>query len=127
MVAFFTESHDAVVSRDVVLHEKRAIAAGNEAATSLKEYVSHVHRLRASDNQVVGCVAIEIDVEHVDLLRAYGVVASTSLANMTEHVRFTGGKGAASGMPRARRCVVGVVRGAVPSPGHARSTTRNGI
>jgi hypothetical protein len=41
-VAFFAESHDAVVSRDVVLHEKRAIAAGNEAAVSLQEYVSHV-------------------------------------------------------------------------------------
>jgi hypothetical protein len=94
-VAFFAESHDAVVSRDVVLHEKRAIAAGTEAAASLKEFVSHVHRLRASDNQVVGCVAIEIDSLQVDLLRAYGVVASTSLANMTEHVRFTGGKGAA--------------------------------
>jgi hypothetical protein len=94
-VAFFAESSDAVVSRDIVLHEKRAIAAASEAAASLKDYVSHVHRLRASDNQVVGCVAIEIDSLQVDMLRAYGVVACTSLTGMTEHVRFTGGKGAA--------------------------------
>ena len=52
-VAFFADSDDAVVSRDVVLHEKRAIARSRVAALDLQEYVSHVHRLRASDNQDV--------------------------------------------------------------------------
>lgn len=94
-VAFFADSDDAVVSRDVVLHEKRAIARSRVAALDLQEYVSHVHRLRASDNQVVGCVAIEIDPEHIDQLKEWGVVASTNFAGMTEHVRFSHGKGAA--------------------------------
>ena len=94
-VALFAELDDAVVSRDAVLHEKRAILGGCEAAGDLKNYVSHVHRLRASDNQIVWCVAVEILSEHADDLRAYGVVARMSLSGMTEHVRFTGGKGAA--------------------------------
>jgi hypothetical protein len=88
-VAFFADSDDAMVSRDIVLHEKRAIARSRVAALDLQEYVSHVHRLRASDNQVVGCVAIEINAEHINLLKDWGVVTSTSFAQMTEHVRFS--------------------------------------
>jgi hypothetical protein len=69
--AMFVDSGDDMVSRDTILHERRAVEQAKWAAANAPKFVSHSHRLRAADNQVVGAVAVEVTREGLLDLRRY--------------------------------------------------------